>query len=181
MPVPVFVWMVITAVVALGAGAAVGATAADNSEEAEKNKKAAAKASAQVREARDKLKQAAAKFREYGLFEEFLVSLIAVGFGVAYADGEVTKSEEREIEEFLLGITRSALPERVKDEIKKLRERPPTYNEALEHLRKIEAHPDFDRDIIDDIIEITMKADGKIHSGERAFYQAWKDRRKNVG
>ena len=108
-------------------------------------------------------------------------SLVAVGFGVAYADGNIAESEEREIEEFLLGVTRSALPRRVKGEIKKLRERPPTYSEVLEHVRRIEDHPAFDRDIIDDIIQITMKADGKIHPGEGAFYKAWKDHRKKVG
>ena len=62
-----------------------------------------------------KFEKAAAKFQEYGLFEEFLVALVAVGFGVAYADGKITKSEEQEIEEFLLDVTRSALPERVRE------------------------------------------------------------------
>ena len=181
MPVPVFVWLLLTGVVLLGTGATVGAAAADNSEEVEKHKKAAAKATAQAQAARDKLKKAAAKFREYGLFEEFLVALVAVGFGVAYADGEIAESEEQEIEEFLLGVTRSALPERVKGQIQRLRQHPPTYNEAMEYMRRIEDHPTFDRTVFDDIIQITMKADGKIHPGERAYWTAWQERMKKTG
>ena len=181
MPVPFIVWIALTAVVALGAGVAAGAAAADNSEEVEKYKKKNAKATAQAQAAADKLKKAAAKFKEYGLFEEFLVALVAVGFGVAYADGEIEASEEREIEEFLLGVTRSALPKRVKDQIERLRERPPTYNETMAYIRRIEDHPAFDRSIFDDIIQITMKADGKIHPGERAFWTAWQERGKKAG
>ena len=181
MPVPVLVWLLITGVVALATGAVVGAAAADNSEEVEKHKKEAAKATAQAQTARDKLKKAAAKFREYGLFEEFLVALVAVAFGVADADGEIAASEEQEIEEFLLGVTRSALPERVKDQIKRLREHPPTYNESMEYVRRLEDHPAFDRTVFDDIIQITMKADWKIHPGERAYWAAWQKRRKKAG
>ena len=136
---------------------------------------------AQAQAARDKLKKAAAKFREYGRFEEFLVALVAVGFGVAYADGEIAESEEREIEEFLLGVTRSALPQRVKDQIERLRRHPPTFNESMEYMRQIEDHPAFDRSVFDDIIQITMKADGKINQSERAYLAAWKERIKKTG
>ena len=181
MPVPFFVWILITGIVAAGAGAAAGAAAADNSEEVEKSKKKAAKATAEAQAARDKLQKAAVKFQEYGLFEEFLVTLVAVGFGVAYADGKISESEEQEIEEFLLGVTRSALPERVKDQIKTLRKCPPTYNESMQYMRRIEHHPAFDRAVFDDIIQITMKADGKIHPGERAYLAAWQDRQKKAG
>lgn len=181
MPVPVFVWLIITAVVAASAGVAAGAAAADNSEEEEKSKRKAAKATAEVQAARDKLKKAAKKFQEHRRFEEFLVALVAVGFGVAYADGKVADSEEREIEEFLLGVTRSALPERVKEQIKHLRKHPPTFNETMEYMREIEDHPAFDPTVFDDIIQITMKADGKIHPRERAFLAAWQDHQKKAG
>ncbi|MCY3760259.1 MAG: TerB family tellurite resistance protein [Gemmatimonadetes bacterium] len=180
MPVPVFVWLLLTGVVLLGAGATVGAAATDNSEEVRRYKKAAAKATAQTQAARDKLKKAATKFREYGRFEEFLVALVAVGFGVAYADGEIAESEEQEIEEFLLGVTRSALPQRVKDQIERLRRHPPKFNESMEYMRQIENNPAFDRSVFDDIIQITMKADGKIHPGERAYLAAWKERMKKT-
>ena len=165
----------------MATGAVVGAVAADDSEEVERHKKRAAKATAQAQTARDKLKKAAVKFREYGLFEEFLVALVAVGFGVAYADGEIAESEEEEIEEFLLGVTRSALPQRVKDQIKRLRKHPPTFNESMGYMRQIEDNPAFDQSVFDDIIQITMKADGKIHPGERAYWTAWKERMKNAG
>lgn len=181
MPVPLFVWILITAVVAGAAGMASGAAAADNSEEVKKSEKKAAKATAEARTAKDKLEKAARKFREYGLFEEFLVALVAVGFGIAYADGKIAESEELEIEEFLLGVTRSALPERVKDQIKQLRKHPPTYNESMEYIRRIEDHPAFDRAVFDDIIQITMKADGTIHPGERAYLAAWQGRQKKAG
>ncbi len=178
MPVPIAIWFILTAVVALGAGAAVGAAAADNSEELDKSETKAAKATAEAHKAADNVKQAAAKFREYGRFEEFLIALVAVGFGVAYADGKIAEPEEQAIEEFLLGVTRSALPKRVKDQIKQLRERPPTFNETREYLRRVEVYPAFDPDIIDDIIEITMKADGEVHPKEIAYLKAWQDYRK---
>lgn len=181
MPAPVLVWILLTAVAALGTGAVAGAVIADNSDEVEKAKKKAARATAEAQAVKDKSVKAAAKFREYGQFEEFLVALVAVGFGVAYADGKIAESEEQEIEEFLLGVTRSALPERVKHQVKRLRKRPPTFNESMEYLRRIEDHPAFDRTVFDDIIHITMKADGRIHPGERAYLAAWKDRQKQAG
>ena len=178
MAIPFIVWPILAAVIGLAAGFAAGSTSADNSEEAKKSEEKAGEATVQAQQARDKVKQAAAKFKEYGLFEDFVVTLVAVGFGVACADAEVVESEEQAIEEFLLGVTRSALPDQIKEQIKQLRECPPTFNQTLEYLKRIQDHPAFDPDIIDDIIEITMKADGKIRPGERAFRKAWQDYRR---
>ena len=162
------------------AGGAAVAYFNDDGEKIKELEEKAAAATKKAEKLRDDVIKAGEKFKEYSKLEEFVVMLVAVGFAVAHADREVVRLEETAIREFVSGVSQSALPERVKIEIEKVHQKPPTFNEAMEYVKKIENCPGYDPDIIDDIIEITMRADGIVHPMEIAFKEAWQGYKKPV-
>ena len=116
----------------------------------------------------------AERFKEHKKFEEFIIAAVAVGISVANSDGHITKEERVELEEFILGISQSALPEVIKNNLKDMYKNPPTFNEAMEYVNIIMKESYFKPDIIEDIITLVMDADDKKHPNEVAYKEAWK-------
>lgn len=172
---PVGAVTAIGAAVAGTAGAAGGALAdaIDDSEElAEKRgkKKGEEKARAEYALKLEKIIKKFEKWaKDWHRYGNKLVATTAVGLACANCDGEIHKDELTEINEFVAGVTQSDLPEGVKKQIEKFRQKPPSLKTAHELAKK--AKVDFD--LLNGIIDVVMHADGRVHPKERAFLTAW--------
>ena len=176
----------IGAITAVGAavagtvGAAGGAaiSALDESEEqAEKRgeERATAKHYAKMEDLRRKfqeMKDAADGWRHFG---NNLVALTAVGIACANCDGEIHPDERTDIDEFIAGISHSELPIEVKEKIGRLWQTPPNLRTAFQIAEKY----NVDFSLLDDIIDMVMHADGRVHAKEKAFMNAWDEMRNS--
>ena len=61
---------------------------------------------------------------------QYIVALTAIGMATASADGEVSSVEVEEMDEFISGVSKSALPSVVKGKITRMRNNPPTFEKA---------------------------------------------------
>lgn len=119
----------------------------------------------------EKLKAAAARFNEYKYYEEFLVASFAVAISVAYCDGELSSEESEDMKEFIGGIAYNKLPQVIKDEIQKLFINPPSFNDAMEFVKKVDRSK---WDLFEEIIAMITLSDGVERKEERAYMEAWK-------
>lgn len=168
---PVGAITAVGAAVAGATGAAGGALADaldDGEERAKKQGRQEAKAEHAIEMAKiqKEFKKWAKDWHRYG---NHVVALTAVGLACANCDGEIHEKELTEINEFVSGITQSSLPEVVKEQIENLHQKPPSLTTAHKLAKK--AGVDFD--LLDDVIEVVMHADNRIHPGEQAFLVAW--------
>lgn len=163
------------AAVAGTAGAAAGglASAADDTEERAERRgqeKAKAEYSMKLQKYADEFCTWAENWSQYG---DKLVAATAVGLACANCDGEIHEDELQEIDEFISGALHSNLPKQIHSGITKLRRNPPNlvtaYELANEH--------GLDSDLVDDIIDLVIHADGRVHPQEDAFLAAWAELR----
>lgn len=172
---PVGAVTAVGAAVAGTAGAAGGALAdaIDDSEElAEKRgkKKGEEKARAEYALKLEKIIKKFEKWaKDWHRYGNHVVAVTAVGLACANCDGEIHEDELKDIDVFVSGIAESALPAYVKEQIEGFRQKPPNLKTAHELAKK--AKVDFD--LLNDVIDVVMRADGHIHRKERAFLTAW--------
>ena len=175
---PVGAVTAIGAAVAAGVGAAAGGVAEyyDDSEEKaeEKGKRqgeqlAKAKYEQRTRELEEKLKVALAKLHENSDFYNILIAMESVAMACANCDGHIDDKERAQIEMFLQGVSRSAIPAHVKRTLEDIYQNPPTPNEAFKLAKK----SGLDNEVFNEIIEVVMHADGVQHENEAAFLDAW--------
>jgi len=168
------------ALIAGGTGAVAGGviSATDNSEENAKNEgynqgveNEKAKNAERINQLLNNLKRHEDKLKEMKSFEEYAIAMFAVAFSVANCDGAIHQDEIREIEEFISGELYNNLPYSLKSEIQKMKNNPPSFNTAMEYVKKVSSDS---WDIFDSIIELAMRADGIIKNEETAYFEAWK-------
>jgi hypothetical protein len=111
-------------------------------------------------------------------FYNFNVAGAALAFAVANADGELSDEEIEEIVPLLLGESSSAMPQNLRNIFNKFIESPPTFNEALEYVKKVDSSL---WNSFDGIIEMTINIDNKVDDAEKAFYQQWLNFKKENG
>ena len=99
-----------------------------------------------------------------------LIAIFAAGIACANCDGDIDPAERTEIDEFVAGINHSNLPNDVKEKVDELWQNPPSIRTAfkLAEQAKIE-----DLSLVDDVIDLVMHADNRVHAEEKAFMNAW--------
>lgn len=120
----------------------------------------------------EKVENATKIFEEYKDLENYLLACYAVGISVAYCDGDITENEKRNLGEFLQGISFESSPDTFKKVIQDLYDNPPTFNEAITFVKKVNKS---DWNVFSDIIEIIIASDNVENNEERAYREAWKE------
>lgn len=98
-----------------------------------------------------------------------LIAIAAVGISCANCDGEIHPEERTEIAEFVAGINHSNLPNDVKKKMDELWKKPPSIRTAFKLVEKAKT----DLSLVDDVIDVVMHADNRVHAKEKAFMNAW--------
>lgn len=146
------------------AGAAVGAALsvndADKKREQEKN-------IARISEQANKSKKVV---EEHEKHTNIILALTALGCAMANADGEISPEEIVDLNEFVGGLASQGYPTHIREQISEIISNPPTFNEAIKHLNKVDSveYPE-----IRNFLVMIMEADDNIHKKEEAFLKAF--------
>ncbi len=152
-------------------GAGVGYAISRKEEEEEERKKR------EIAEAKLKAEKATDIAKSHEEHTNYILVLSALGISMANADGEISEEEQIELNEFVGGLSAEKYPQHVVEQINKMIENPPTFNEALEYLNRVEINS-FKP--IRDILVAIMEADGNIHIMEKAYLQAFDEKIKEL-
>ena len=171
---PVGAITAVGAAVAGTVGAAGGAAidALDDSEEqAEKRgrEQAAAEYAQKLEKIQRAIEEMASKKKSHDQFFSQLIAIAAVGISCANCDGEIHLDERTEIDEFVSGANHSNLPNDVKEKMDELWKKPPSIRTAFKLVEKAK----IDLSLVDDVIDVVMHADNRVHAKEKAFMNAW--------
>lgn len=111
-------------------------------------------------------------FKDVESHYQLVIALTAIGMAAAYADGSVDASETEEMDEYVSGIAAAKLPAKVKARIQYLHNHPPTFEEAMAEIAKLDREGlpvDAFRQLIVDVIN----ADGVVEVKEELFLKKW--------
>lgn len=99
-----------------------------------------------------------------------ILALSALGIAMANADGKILEIELQELNEFVGGLSAQSYPAHIVKQIKTMISNPPTFNEAMEHLARVDAikYPE-----VRNFLVMTMESDDNIHKKEEAFLKAF--------
>lgn len=163
------------AVVAGTVGAAGGAAidALDDSEEqAEKRgrEQAEAKHALKLEKLLRAIKEMESRAAGRDQFFSQLIAIFAAGIACANCDGDIDPAERTEIDEFVAGINHSNLPNDVKEKVDELWQNPPSIRTAFKLAEQAKID---DLSLVDDVIDLVMHADNRVHAKEKDFMNAW--------
>ncbi|SJN59420.1 hypothetical protein VR7878_03412 [Vibrio ruber DSM 16370] len=167
----------VAAAVGAGAvGAAVGAAMdSDNDikEKAYREGKAdgVTENAVKLQQLENKLKQAVAKLKDSVAYYDTIYAMEAVALAVAHCDGSFCDDERTQIDEFIAGVAFGSLPDEIKQKLTEIYESPLNIREAFELVKRA----DLDLELVDEIIDVVVHADGHVHENESAFIQAWNE------
>lgn len=164
-----------------GAGAVAAGTAtvvggagillARNEEEENKNKdEKIAGLRKKAEKLEEEIKRVIFQFQGDKEYFNYIIASTAIGIAIANADGEISNDELIEINEFIGGIASSNYPQHIVATITQLKDNPPSFNEAMEYLEKVNIS---NYESIRSLIELVIEADGIIHEKEKAFLEAF--------
>ncbi len=155
------------------AGAAASAIDEEEKEDARRTgeRTATARYEKKVQKLVSALKEAEDRLHDDKSYFQLLIALFAVGMATASADGHISDEEMADLEEFTTGIGHSNLPPHVKQMITRLKDNPPNFNTAMEHVSKLE---DFDISLFESVIEVVSASDGKVSEEETALLNAFR-------
>ena len=156
---------------AAAVGAGIGYAISRKEEEEEERKKE------EIAKAKLKTEKATKIVKEHEEHTNYILALSALGISMANADGEISNEELEELNEFVGGLSAEKYPEHVVEQIKKMIENPPTFNEALEYLNRV-VIDNFQS--IRNMLVMIMESDGNIHLMEKAYLQAFDEKIKEL-
>ena len=171
------------AITAVGAavGAAVGGlggAAVASSDEEEKatayekgEQTATAKYEREVTKLRDALRTAKNQLNGDKTYFQLLLALFAVGMATLKYTGNTSAEKIHDLEEFVGGISHAGLPKHIKQELEKLKINPPSFNTAMEHVKKLD-NPDMS--LFESVISLMSESDGKAMNARWEFSAAVK-------
>jgi len=153
--------------VAIGAAVAGGAVGAAMSrrEEEEKEKK-----EKEIAKANQKAKNFEEIVKEHQNHTEYILALSALGIAIANADGEISKEEMAELNEFVGGLASKKYPSHIIKKIEDMKNNPPSFNDAIKYLEKVN---ETDFDTLRDVLVVITEADGRVVDEEKAFIEAF--------
>ena len=155
-------------IAAAGAAAATGAgvgyvlSKKEEEEEKEKDKKIAGFS--------QKAEKAETTLKEHEKHTNLILALSALGCAMANADGEISPEELVELHEFVGGISSQSYPTHIVEQINEMISNPPSFNDAMKHLERIDA---IEFPEIRNLLVMIMESDGVIHKKEEAFLKAF--------
>lgn len=158
---------------AVGGAAGVAASVFDDSEkkaEARGEARAAAKTDVKYDKLKAAYEQAFGNARESKQYFSLIVAMHAVGMACAACDGVVAAEEQRDIDEFIAGLAGIAIPTKTKEKLAEMVAKPPSMATAFKLAR---AHGAGSMDLFDEIIDMVIKSDGRVHEKEVAFRAQW--------
>lgn len=104
--------------------------------------------------------------------DEFLIAGTALGIAVAQCDGEISEEEVLEMQTFLGDINRIPhIPEATKGRISMITDMRPDLKTSITFLNKVNSDC---LEFLDEMIDVMIMADGKIHPSEEQFKIEWK-------
>jgi uncharacterized tellurite resistance protein B-like protein len=145
---------------AVGAGAA-GAYAGKKLSDMDEDEKA---------RSHQKVKKFEAVVKEHEKHTNLILALSALGCAMANADGEISPEEIVELNEFVGGLSSTSYPTHIAKQIKDMISNPPTFNEAMEHLTKVDS---IEFPELRNFLVMIMESDGVVHKKEEAFLKAF--------
>ncbi len=169
------------AVAAGGTGAAVAAY----SENTDSKKRRQASRDGFVKGKEEGLAQANLKVKEYlvtlekGITQQkemrnyvnLVIALFAVGMTTADSNGKPSRDQILQIEEFVVGVAHSDFPPYAKGIMTKMKNSPPTFNEAMRYVNRLD---NIDNNLFESVIEVVSATDGTPSKKERAVLDAFR-------
>ncbi len=152
---------------AAGAGAA-GAYAGKKLSDMDENEKK--EQESKIAEYNQKAQKAEAALKEHEKHTNLILALSALGCAMANADGDISPEEIIELNEFVGGISSQGYPTHIVEQIEDMISNPPTFNEAMAHLSKVDSieYPDLRNFLV-----MIMESDDVSHKKEEAFLKAF--------
>ena len=153
------------------AGAAAGAVLSRKEEEEERKRQR------EIAKAKIKADKATQTVKMHERHTKLILALTALGVAMANADGEISKDEMADLNDFVGGLSSSAYPEHIVQQIKDLIKNPLSFNEAIEYLKDVDSveYPE-----IRNLLEVVMEADGKVANDELGFLYAYDKKVKEL-
>jgi uncharacterized membrane protein YebE (DUF533 family) len=159
---------------AVGAGAA-GAVAGKALSDMDEDEKKAQET--KIAEYHQKAQKSEAVLKEHEKHTNCILALSALGCSMANADGEISPEEIEELNEFVGGISSQGYPRHIVEQIEDMISNPPTFNEAMEYLTKVET---IEFPELRNFLVMIMESDDVIHQKEEAFLKAFDNRVKQL-
>ena len=108
------------------------------------------------------------RFKGDAEFFNYIIALSAMGIAMANANGEIHENEKAELEEFVGGVAKSNFPTNVKNEVERLWNNPPTFQESMKYMEYVAPE---NYATIKEVLEVVMDADGIRHKEQLKFLQ----------
>lgn len=107
----------------------------------------------------------------WGGYAKRVEALMAIGFAAAAVDGPVNDDERAVIGQFVWGVTGAWQHWGLRRRIDQMAKAPPTYADAVRQVARI-GDPALVA-VVEDVIEMAIRADGRPSGAERGFLDAW--------
>lgn len=152
---------------AVGAGAA-GAYAGKKLSDMDEEEKRVQET--KIAEYNQKAQKSEEALKEHEKHTNMILALSALGCAMANADGDISPEEIIELNEFVGGISSQGYPTHIVKQIEDMISNPPTFNEAMAHLSKVDSieYPELRNFLV-----MIMESDDVAHKKEEAFLQAF--------
>lgn len=116
------------------------------------------------------LEKATARIQDNDSYFRMLIAMQAVAQACAACDDEVTKDEQEQIDELLLGMGAKWLPPNVRSALDALIAQPPSLKEAFSIAQAV---GDEAQDLFQEIVRFVIYLDGEVSSKEQQFLAHW--------
>jgi len=165
----------VAAAVGAGAtGAIIGANMGGDEEAVNRGRREGkAESSVKINKLAEALNAQAAHFKSHQDYFDYIIALQTVGLACAACDGHISEEERSDIDDFIAGVSSTKLPESIIKRIYEVSLTHPTIDTAFELAQPFMETPE-QREIFENLIELTMAADEHIDSKEEAFFKTWK-------
>jgi tellurite resistance protein len=147
---------------AVGAGVGYAISRKDEEEEKAKEEK--------IANFNQKSQKAESALKEHEKHTNLILALSALGCAMANADGEISPDELIELNEFVGGLSSQSYPTHIVNQINEFISNPPTFSEAVKHLKKVNS---VEYHEIRNLLVMIMESDGIIHTREQSFLRAF--------
>lgn len=131
----------------------------------------------QIVESNIKVDKADKIVKDHEALTNSIIALMALGISMAKVDGDIVEEEITTINEFVGGLSHGSYPKHLTQQIEKLYDNPPTFNEAMKYLENIES---VEYQEIRNLLVMTMEADGIMKKEEKAFLEAFDKKIKDL-
>lgn len=110
--------------------------------------------------------------RWWGGYARRVEALMAIGFAAAAVDGPVNEEEHDVIAQFVWGVTGRWQHLGLRRRVARMAKSPPSFADAVRQVERI-GDPAL-TEVVDDVIDLAIRADGRPNSVERGFLDAWR-------